>query len=154
MALEFVIKEVEARPTVCIRTKTTMDKLAETMGPIYGEIMGAVQSTGGAPAGMPFARYHDMQANEVDLECGIPVASAVETSGRVAASELPGGRVVTVTHVGPYDQLKGTWDGIMAWVQSEGLTLNGAPWEVYVDDPTTVDPSTLRTEIYVPVQSS
>ena len=72
----------------------------------------------------------------------------------MAASELPGGRVVTVTHVGPYDQLKGTWDGIMAWVQSEGLTLNGAPWEVYVDDPTTVDPSTLRTEIYVPVQSS
>ena len=62
--------------------------------------------------------------------------------------------VVTVTHVGPYDQLKGTWDGIMVWVQSEGLTLNGAPWEVYVDDPTTVDPSTLRTEIYVPVESS
>ena len=54
MALEFVIKEVEARPTVCIRTKTTMEKLAEIMGPIYGEIMGAVQSTGGAPAGMPF----------------------------------------------------------------------------------------------------
>ena len=28
MALEFAIKEVEARPTACIRTKTTMDKLA------------------------------------------------------------------------------------------------------------------------------
>jgi len=90
-----------------------------------------------------------MQGN--DVECGIPLPSAVETSGRVAASELPGGSVATVTHVGPYDQLKGTWEGIMGWVQVEGLTASGAPWEVYVDDPTKVDASKLRTEIYVPV---
>ncbi len=152
MALEFAIKEVEARPTACIRTKTTMDKLGEVMGPMYGEIMGALQPTGVTPAGMPFARYYDMQGNDVDLECGIPLSSAVELSGRVAACELPGGRVATVTHVGPYDQLKGTWEGIMGWVQSEGLTPNGAPWEVYVDDPTKVDASQLRTEICVPVQ--
>ena len=152
MALEFAIKEVEARPTACIRIKTTMDKLGEIMGPLYGEIMAALQPTGVGPAGMPFARYHDMQGNDVDLECGIPLSSAVEANGRVVACELPGGRVATVTHVGPYDQLKETWNGIMGWVQSEGLTPNGAPWEVYVDDPTKVDASNLRTEIYVPVQ--
>lgn len=152
MALEFAIKEVEARPAACIRTKTTMDKLGEVMGPMYGEIMGVVQPSGVAPAGMPFARYHDMRGNDVDLEFGIPLSLSIETSGRVAASELPGGRVATVTHVGPYGQLKDTWDGIMGWVQSEGLTPTGAPWEVYVDDPTKVDASELRTEIYVPVQ--
>ena len=151
MALEFAIKEVEAQPAACIRTKTTMDKLGEVMGPMFGEIMGAVQPTGVTPAGMPFARYYDMQGNDVDVECGIPLSSAVETSGRVAASDLPGGRVATVTHVGPYDQLKATWEGIMGWVQAEGLTPSGAPWEVYVDDPTKVDAPKLRTEIYVPV---
>lgn len=52
---------------------------------------------------------------------------------------------------GPYDQRKDTWGAIMGWVHSEGLTPNGAPWEVYVDDSTTVEPSKLRTEIYVPV---
>jgi effector-binding domain-containing protein len=129
-----------------------MDKLAEVMGPMFGEIMGAVQPTGVAPAGMPFSRYHGMHGNVVDLECGIPLSSAVETSGRVAAGELPGGRVATVTHVGPYDQLKNTWGAIMAWVQTEGLTPTGAPWEVYIDDPATVGVSTLRTQIYVPVQ--
>ena len=88
MALEFAIKEVEAQPAACIRTKTTMDKLGEVMGPMFGEIMGAVQPTGVTPAGMPFARYYDMQGNDVDVECGIPLSSAVETSVRVAASEL------------------------------------------------------------------
>ena len=154
MALEFAIKEVEARPAACIRTKATMDKLGELMGPMYGEIMGVVQQTGVAPAGMPFARYYEMQGNDVDLECGVPVSSAVETRGRVAPGELPGGKVATVTHVGPYDQLRNTWERIMSWIQSEGLTPNGAPWEVYVDDPTTVDPSKLRTEIFVPVCDS
>ena len=152
MELEFAIKEVAAQPAACIRTKTTIDKLGEVLGPMYGEIMGAVELAGVVPAGMPFARFHDRQGNDVDLECGIPMSSAIETSGRVAANELPGGRVATVTHVGPYDQLRYTWDGIMGWVQSEGLRPNGVPWEVYVDDPTKVDPTKLRTEIYVPVQ--
>ena len=56
-----------------------------------------------------------------------------------------------MTPVWPYDQLKATWEGIMGWVQAEGLTPSGAPWEVYVDDPANVDASKLRTEIYVPV---
>lgn len=152
MALEFTIKNVEPQAAACIRTKTTMDKLGGVMGPMFGEIMAAVQQRGVAPRGMPFARYYGIDGNDVDVECGIPLSSAVEDSGRVAASELPGGRVATVTHVGPYDQLKGTWDSIMGWVQSQGLTPSGAPWEVYVDDPTKVDAATLRTEIYVPVR--
>jgi effector-binding domain-containing protein len=152
MALEFAIEEVEARPTACIRTKTTRDKLGEVMGPMYGDIMAAVQPTGAAPTGMPFARYYEMQGNDVDLECGIPLSAVIEPSGRVAASALPGGRVATVTHVGPYDQLGDAWEAIMGWVQSEGLTPSGAPWEVYVDDPTKVEASELRTQIYVPVQ--
>jgi hypothetical protein len=49
-------------------------------------------------------------------------------------------------------QRKETWTAVMGWVHSEGLTPNGAPWEVYVDDPTKVEPSKLRTEIYVPVR--
>ena len=142
--MEFSIKEVRPQTIACIRTKTTMDKLGETFGPLFGEIMAAVQAAG-------VARYHDMKGNDVDLECGIPVSSTFETSGRVAVCELPGGRAATVTHVGPYHQLRDTWQAIMGWVQSEGLAPSGPPWEVYIDDPTTVDEATLRTEIYVPV---
>jgi effector-binding domain-containing protein len=152
MALEFAITSVEARPAASIRLTTTTDKLGQIMGQLFGEIMGAVQPTGVAQAGMPFARYHEMKSDEVDVECGIPLSAAIETSGRVVATELSGGRVATVTHVGPYDQLGTTWQSIMGWVKSEGLTQTGAPWEEYVDDPTKVDPSQLRTEIYVPVQ--
>ena len=152
MALEFEIKEIEAQQTACIRIKTTMDKLAEVIGPMLGEIMGAVHPSGITPTGMPFARYHEVQGQEVDLECGIPLSAAIETTGRVVANELPGGKVATVTHVGPYVRLKETWAGIMGWVQSQELTPNGPPWEVYIDDPTKVEESNLRTVIYVPVR--
>ena len=152
MALDFSIRTLEAQPAVTIRQQAKMDQLASLMGAAFGEIMGVVQAAGSSPAGMPFTRYHEMHGQSVDFACGIPVTSAVGSSGRATADELPAGRVATVTHVGPYDQLKTTWDAVMGWVQSEGLTPNGLPWEVYVDDPTTVEPAKLRTEIFVPVR--
>ena len=92
-----------------------------------------------------------MRGNEVDLECGIPVAVTFEPTGRVAVCELPGGRAATTMHVGPYDQLRHTWQAMWDWVKSEGLAPAGPPWEVYIDDPTTVEAARLRTEVYVPL---
>jgi len=153
MALEFSIQQVEAQPMAGIRVDTTMDKLSEIMGPLYGEIMGALQPKGAAPSGMPFARYHGMGGNDVDVECGIPLTEPVESEGRVTAGELPAGKTATVTHVGPYDQLPTSWSALMDWVQAEGLKPNGAPWEVYATDPTQEsDPAKWRTNIFMPVE--
>ena len=86
----FGTKQVEGRPFVGVRTSTTMDKIGEVMGPLFGEVYAHIQQSGQQPAGMPFAMYHSMDNNTVDLECGMPVASPVEGAGRVKAGELPG----------------------------------------------------------------
>ena len=153
MRSEFGKKELEARPMVGIRTKTTMDKIGQTMGPLFGELHGYIQQSGQAPAGMPFAIYHAMDGGAVDLECGMPVASPLAGTDRIRAGELPCGTVATVTHTGPYDQLGRTWEALTAWMKSEGLEPAGAPWEVYVTDPgAEPDPSKWRTDIFFPVR--
>ncbi|WP_433381960.1 hypothetical protein ACQPZX_18055 [Actinoplanes sp. CA-142083] len=43
------------------------------------------------------------------------------------ASELPGGRVATTVHRGPYDQLGAAHEAIL----SAGLPLAGPRWEIY-----------------------
>ena len=76
MKQEFGTKQVEAQPIVGIRTTATMDKIGEVMGPMFGEVYGHIQQSGQQPAGMPFAIYHSMDGNTVDLECGMPVSLA------------------------------------------------------------------------------
>ena len=154
MTSEFSTRQIDAQPMVGIRTKTPMARIGQVMGPLFGELHGYMQQNGRAPAGMPFAIYHCMEeGGDVDLECGMPVAEPLAGTERIRAGELPGGTVATVTHTGPYDQLRQTWTALTAWMKSQGLEPAGAPWEVYVTDPgAEPDPSKWRTDIFFPVR--
>ncbi len=159
MTPEFGITELEAQPMLGIRITTKMDEtLSQVMGALFGEVMGCIQESGQMPAGMPFSIYHSMDetmqgSGEVDLECGMPVASAIEGGGRVAAGELPAGKAATATHMGPYDDLGQTWMALRQWVESQGLEPAGGAWEVYLTDPgAEPDQSKWRTDIFIPVK--
>ena len=159
MTQEFGITELEAQPIVGIRTTTKMDEtLSQLMGELFGEVMGYIGESGQAPAGMPLTIYHSMDetmqgSGEVDLECGMPIASAMEGRGRVAAGELPACKAATATHMGPYDDLGKTWMALREWVDSQGLEPAGAAWEIYVTDPgAEPDQSKWRTDIFIPVK--
>ena len=155
MALDFGTREVASQPIVGIRVTAKMTELGQMMGPLFGEVMAHIQQNGQHPAGMPFAIYHGMDSGEVDVECGIPVASPVEGAGRIRATELPAGTVATVRHTGPYEGLGETWAALTQWMSSQGLVPAGAPWEVYVTDPgTEPDSSKWRTEIFFPVRQT
>ena len=150
---KFETKQIEAQHIVGIRTTATMNKIGEVMGPMFGEVYGHIQQSGQAPAGMPFAIYHSMYGNTVDLECGMPVASPIPGTDRIRAGELPAGTVATVIHMGPYDALPQTWSALTEWMGSQGLQPAGAPWEVYVTDPgAEPDQSKWRTDIFFPVR--
>ena len=153
MALDFGTREIRARRIVGIRVTAKMSELGGMMGPLYGEVMGHIQRNGQEPAGMPLAVYYGMDGDEVDVECGIPVAPSMAGEGRIKAGELPAGTVATVTHTGPYEGLRETWAAMTEWMSSQGLVPAGAPWEVYVTDPgAEPDPSKWRTEIFFPVR--
>ena len=153
MKREFVTRRIEAQPFLGIRTTATMHKIGEVMGPMFGEVYRHIQQSGQAPAGMPFAIYHSMDGNTVDLECGMPVASPMAGTDRIRASELPAGTVATVTHMGPYEELAQTWSALTEWMGSQGLQPAGAPWEVYVTEPgAEPDQSKWRTDIFFPVR--
>jgi len=83
--------EREPQPMVSVRKLTTRDEIGETIGQLFGEAFGYLQQLGQAPSGMPFALYHSMDDEGIDLECGMPVAKAVPGTDRVRAGELPGG---------------------------------------------------------------
>jgi GyrI-like small molecule binding domain len=88
------------------------------------------------------------------IEAGLPVAAhtGATPEGDVRADTLPGGRVATTTHTGPYDKLSEAHAAVQQWIDGQGLTAGGAPWECYVTDPADYpDPKDWKTEIFWPL---
>ena len=152
MEREFRKTQLTAQPILGIRASVAMNEIGQAMGSLFGEVHGYIQQNGGARAGMPLAIYHSAPDTTVDLECAIPVSAPMTGAGRVRAGELPAGAAVTVTHVGPYDNLPQSWSALTAWMKTEGLQPSGPPWEVYVTDPgAEPDSSKWRTDIFFPI---
>ena len=104
--------------------------------------------------GEPFAFYPSEPADLIEVEAGVVTAVPVETSGEVVVSSLPGGRVVTALHVGPYEQLENSYRDLLAELDRAGLALRPVGmWEVYLTDPDEEpDPAKWRTRLYVPIE--
>lgn len=150
MEYQCKVKEQSAQPVLSVRTHAAVQDLPALFGKIYGAIMQYLAELGEQPAGMPFTAYHNMDMQNLDLEIGFPVARKLAGKGEIQASEFPGGKLASVMHIGPYDQLGAAYDALGKWVQAQGYVPTGAMYEMYYDGPET-PPQETRTEILMPV---
>jgi effector-binding domain-containing protein len=152
MAHEVSVTTLERQPFIGITETTTMQKIGETLGAMYGELVAYIERAGLEPAAAPFARYHRMeQDGTVELEGGVALTSAAEGSGRIHSGELPAGEAAMLTHTGSYDALGDAVLALARWLDTNGRTASGPHWEHYVDDPETTGPEDLRTILYWPL---
>ena len=156
------IVERSPQPTAAIRVVQPMAELdlASAFDRGMPLVASRIVETGGSIGGPPFGRYHRFGPDVVDVEIGFPVASAPDlpqlrdvADGEVGLSELPGGPVARVIHLGPYDDLKGTYDGLHEWIHAQpGYDDAPGAWESYIDSPAdATDPAGLRTEVVWPL---
>jgi len=150
-----VVIELDTCPTLTQRFRVAHDAMGAKLGEVLPAVFQYALSNGAQIAGPPFSRYHehDAAAGEFDLEAGIIIASPIPGEGDIQPSELPGGRAVSLWHIGPYHQLGASHSRLAAWIQSEGLTPSGGPWESYVTDPSAEpDPANWKTQLFQPIQ--
>ena len=70
----------------------------------------------------------------------------------VAAAMLPAGPVATTMHIGTYEGLGEAYASVQQWIEVQGLTPGGAPWECYITDPAEYpDPKDWKTEVFWPL---
>ncbi len=94
-------QEQPAQFSLYIRTRAAVQELPKVFGEAFGEIMQYLGELGENPTGMPFAAYHNMDMQDLDLEIGFPVSRELPGKGRVVPGEIPGGQWATLMHIGP-----------------------------------------------------
>ena len=151
-------KEIPAQPVLVVRRRIKPADLAATLGEVLGHVFQYAQQNGIAMAGQPFTRYLEWGPGLWTIEAGLPVtANTRETppEAHVRPDALPGGWVATATHTGAYDKLGEAHAAIQQWIEAEGLTSAGAPWEIYTTDPADFpDPKDWKTEVFWPIAAS
>ena len=154
MNYAIVKKQISPQPVLVIRRRVKPSELATTLANVLPPIVLYAQRKGVALAGQPFTRYLDWGPGLWTIEAGMPITAPCESAGesQILADTLPGGLVATTTHAGPYDGLTGAHAAIQQWIESQGLTAAGAPWEVYVTDPADYpDPKDWKTDLFWPL---
>ena len=64
---------------------------------------------------------------------------------------FPRAEAATLLHQGPYDAVGPSWQLLLEWVAASGRPISGPMREVYLNEPGTVAPEELLTELSVPL---
>ena len=151
MAYEVSEKELAPQLALTHRMRVTMATIGERIGAGFGVLMEHAAKTGAQWAGPPFILYPGEMAEELDVVICMPVVPGAVAGGDVALEEVPGGRVATTMHVGPYPEVGKAYAALQAWMTDNGCRPGGPPREVYLNEPGAVPDAELLTEVDWPI---
>jgi effector-binding domain-containing protein len=141
--------KVDPRPTAVVAQTTTWEEYPRLWGQLLDEVYRFVRSRPELATGEGAERWQNVMLykdDRPDVEVGVLVSGSFESSGRVIASELPGGEVATATHRGDYARLGDTHAAVREQVAASGRELAGPLWEIYGHG--RADPSEAETEVF------
>jgi effector-binding domain-containing protein len=146
-----VLEQVAPQSAVVMRFRAAADGLPRQFFDRYSTIADYLNRLGRTPASPPFAIYDNIDANAADVEAGFAIASAVEGDGDLIRSDLSGGQVATLIHVGAYTQLDASYEKLLCWIEEQGLERDGPCMESYLNSPLDTPTAELRTKILLSV---
>ena len=146
------IEAMHRQPTVTMRTRLPVERLPAFLAKAYGTIMAHLTAQGVQPAGPPFALYHNMDMQNLDVEAGFPVMRTVSVSEDVLAGHIPECEAAMCMHVGSYETLHTAYESLMEWMQMHGHQPKGSAYEFYLNDPDKTPAEELRTRILFPLK--
>jgi effector-binding domain-containing protein len=126
-----VAATVEPRLTAVVAETTTWDEYPAVWPRLLDEVYGVVRPRLELSPGDGWHNVMLYRDDRPSVEVGVLVSAPFSPVGRVVASQLPGGRVATITHRGDYAGLARAHDAVHTFAAEEDLELTGTRWEIY-----------------------
>jgi effector-binding domain-containing protein len=136
-----------------IREKVFFNDVSDRMSEMFQTIAGFVGSTTATITGAPFAIYHEMKGDTIDLECGYPVSELVLPEPPFQTGTLQPAEYAVADYYGSYENLEEAHSALQQWIEKHRFRINGAPVEQYITDSATEpDAEKWHTKVYYPVK--
>jgi effector-binding domain-containing protein len=153
---EPLIKDVPSQRIVGKKgTGPYSDTISRLMPALCGQIFSEENQKNGLKVTGPFMTlYYDCEYREKDatMECAAPITGRIVLSDpEMEVRTLPGGKVLSLIHKGPYSKLHEAWSRIGAYAEEREFVSSGPQREVYLTDPNVVSEEELLTELQIPV---
>ena len=148
MAAVVSIQSVPARKLAAVRRRVAIGAVGSAWRPALDQVWKFLGSRPGLRTdGHNIFLYHHPTDRDapINVDFGVEVTRAFDSSGEVYATETPAGEVAMAVHIGGYDRLRETHDAIHAWAAAHQRSFGGRSWEIYGD--WSDDPSQLETTV-------
>ena len=130
------------------------------IGPSFREL-GRIAGAAGLfknPGSVMVGVYHDdptkVAPEKLRSAAGITIADDAEVPAGLVEEKVEAGEYAVTTHIGSYERLPDAWRRATEELAADGRPRrNGPSYEMYLNDPSQVPESELKTQIYVPVVS-
>jgi DNA-binding transcriptional MerR regulator/effector-binding domain-containing protein len=99
----------------------------------------------------------DYKEEDADFEACMPVRPGAKPTEGISIRDLPGGRCVSLLHMGPYQELSRSYAKVLQYVKSHGYELEDPCREVYIKGPGMIfrgNPQKYLTEIQMLVKGA
>lgn len=151
-APDIQLEDMKEKSVVGIRFHTTGAELPANLQKTYARVLEYLTNHSAKPD-CAYCIYYDMAAEPWDIEAGFVVHQIVARHDDIEFGTLPGGRMATLWHIGPYNTLNDSWIALDAYIKEHRLRPNKVMWELYTTDPATEpDPAKQRTLLVWPVE--
>jgi effector-binding domain-containing protein len=147
MALsEVQVAHAVSIPLAVVRRQVRASELAKVVPEGCGVVWSFVRARQ-LKAGRHVAVYWDCT---IRLEVGVEMIESIPEEEDVVRSATPAGRVASVVHFGPYQQLGVAHQAIRDWCSAHNVQLAGPNWEIYGhwQNDWDADPSRIRTDVF------
>jgi len=145
---EVIKKHLDTVQVISIRYKGRYDECGGYISKLY-------KAAKGGHKDVPFNIYYDEGYSDIaDIEVCLPVKKEV-ISKEVTFKNIPAVEVLSVIHIGPYDQVGGAYEAISQYAKINGISLSGFAREIYRKGPGMFfkgNPNKYVTEVMIPVK--
>jgi effector-binding domain-containing protein len=144
------VQNVDARPVIRIdaQAKDTLLEISSAYAKAYAALSAeltaqSAEAVATAPLGFDLGRKEGIYY----FQPALSTSTELKSQGLVTAETLPASKVLYAVHTGMYDRLENTANLLRAYAEVYGYKAKEPLVFAFVDDPTAVDPESVKTEL-------
>ncbi len=148
---EVSVKRVEGLTVAYVSHQGSYDAIPSALQ----EVMGWIQQKGIQVAGPPMGVFYNepgkVAPEKLLWEIQWPIAPREGEGVEEKVKQTKPMEVAYTIHRGPHDQVGAAFDRLKKWIGENGYQICGPAREIWFNDPHSVPPESLKTEVQFPV---